>query len=248
MQFESSTPRDPASAPIAGWTRTRAFCVHLFTALGAGVAMLALMEAAREHWSAMFFWLAVALVIDAIDGPLARRLDVKSVLPHWSGETLDLVVDFTTYVFVPAFAVAASRIVAVTTALPLAVAIVVSGALYFADTRMKTDDNHFRGFPALWNAAVFYLFLLRPSPWWGSLMMAILIALTFAPISVLHPFRVIRWRGLTLTLLGLWAALAGYTLYLNFQTPLWVTATLCAIAFYVLGSDAAHRFMTRGSA
>ena len=85
-------------APAPPLARAAAFCVHIFTAFGAGVALIALLEAVREHWAAMFWWLGVALVIDAMDGPLARRLDVARVQPDWSGEVLDLVVDFVTYV------------------------------------------------------------------------------------------------------------------------------------------------------
>src|SRR6266699_1799993 len=88
--------------------RAAAFSVHVFTALGAGIALLALLEAVREHWAAMFWWLGAALVIDALDGPMARRFDVVRLQPNWSGEVLDLVVDFTTYVFVPAYAMTAS--------------------------------------------------------------------------------------------------------------------------------------------
>src|ERR1700692_3779459 len=87
--------------------RAAAFSVQIFTALGAGVALIALLEAVREHWAAMFWWLGVALAIDAVDGPIARRLDVMRVQPNWSGEVLDLVVDFVTYVFVPAYAIVA---------------------------------------------------------------------------------------------------------------------------------------------
>ena len=96
------------SSPAAPGTRAAAFSVHIFTAMGAGVALIALLEAVREHWAAMFAWLGVALVIDAVDGPIARRLDVARVQPDWSGEVLDLVVDFVTYVFVPAYAITAS--------------------------------------------------------------------------------------------------------------------------------------------
>ena len=145
--------------------RLRAFSVHLLTATGAGLALMALFAAAEGRWGAMFGWLGVALLVDAIDGPIARTMRVKEILPHWSGDTLDLVVDFTTYVFVPAYAIAASGFIVPSLAAPLGIAIVMSGALYFVDLRMKTDDNHFRGFPTLWNAAAFYLFLLKPSPW-----------------------------------------------------------------------------------
>src|SRR3982075_4670075 len=188
---------------ISPATRATAFSVHIFTAMGAGVALLALLEAVREHWAAMFGWLGVALVIDALDGPIARRLDVVRVQPNWSGEMLDLVVDFVTYVFVPAYAIAASGLLLPVGAPLLGAGIAVSGALYFADRRMKAADNHFRGFPALWNAVAFYLFLLRLPPALSSLAVALLIVLTFVPFNVIHPVRVSRLRALTLSLIGL---------------------------------------------
>ena len=155
---------EPVSAPATSRMRTAAFAVHIFTAMGAGIALLAMLEAVREHWANMFGWLGVALIIDAIDGPLARRLDVVRLQPNWSGEVLDLVVDFVTYVFVPAYAITASGMLLPVAAPLLGIGIMVSGALYFADRRMKASDNHFRGFPALWNAAAFYLFLLHLPP------------------------------------------------------------------------------------
>src|ERR1700720_776332 len=221
--------------------RAAAFSVHIFTALGAGVALIALLEAVREHWAAMFPWLGVALVIDAIDGPVARRLDVVHVQPDWSGEVLDLVVDFVTYVFVPAYAITASGLLLPLAAPLLGIGIVVSGALYFADRRMKTADNHFRGFPGLWNIAAFYLFLLHPAPALGSLGVLILIALTFAPFHFVPPVRVIRLRWLTLTLVCLGGVLAIYTLVKDFDVGLPVTIAQCAIGLYVVGSDAAIR-------
>src|ERR1700755_2404508 len=221
--------------------RAAAFSVHIFTALGAGVALIAQLEAVREHWAAMFAWLGLAVVIDGLDGPIARRLDVINVQPNWSGEVLDLVVDFVTYVFVPAYAITASGLLLPLAAPLLGVGIVVSSALYFADRRMKAADNHFRGFPALWNAVAFYLFLLHWPPALASLTVAILIAATFIPFHVLHPVRVARWRRLTLSLIALWAVLAGYVLIRDFDVGLPVTVALCAIAAYIAGSDAAIR-------
>src|SRR5438105_5043634 len=193
---------DKDSSQTSPAVRAAAFSVHVFTALGAGIALIAMLEAVREHWAAMFAWLGVALVIDAIDGPVARRLDVTRVQPNWSGEVLDLVVDFVTYVFVPAYAITASGLLLPLAAPLLGIGIAVSGALYFADRRMKASDNHFRGFPALWNAAAFYLFLLHWPPALSSLGIAVLSALTFAPIHLLHPIRVVRLRWLTLWLVA----------------------------------------------
>jgi phosphatidylcholine synthase len=221
--------------------RAAAFSVHVFTALGAGVALIAMLEAVREHWAVMFAWLGVALLIDAIDGPIARRLDVVRVQPNWSGEVLDLVVDFITYVFVPAYAITASGLLMPLAAPLLGIGIVVTSALYFADRRMKADDNHFRGFPALWNAAAFYLFLLHWPPVLSTLGVAVLIVLTFIPFHVVHPVRVVRLRWLTLTLIVVGAMLVIYALVMDFDVGLPVTVALCAIALYVVGSDAMIR-------
>jgi phosphatidylcholine synthase len=163
--------------------------------------------------------------------------------PNWSGEVLDLVVDFVTYVFVPAYAITASGMLLPVAAPLLGIGIMVSGALYFADRRMKASDNHFRGFPALWNAVAFYLFLLHLPPRLSTLGIAVLIALTFAPFHVVHPFRVVRLRWLTLWLLGVWAALAMYTIACDFNVGAPIVAGLCAIAAYMVGSDAVIRRM-----
>jgi phosphatidylcholine synthase len=238
------TPPSSQQSPSISWAaRAAAFCVHIFTALGAGVALLALLEAVREHWAAMFAWLGLALVIDALDGPIARRLDVARVQPDWSGDVLDLVVDFVTYVFVPAYAVAASGLLLPFMSPLLGAAIVVTSALYFADRRMKASDNHFRGFPALWNAAAFYLFLLHPSPALASFGVAGLIVLTFVPLHVIHPVRVARLRGLTLALITIWGVLAIFTLTRNFDVTAPVSVGLCAIALYVVGADAVIRLL-----
>jgi phosphatidylcholine synthase len=223
--------------------RAAAFFVHIFTALGAGVALIALFEAVREHWAAMFWWLGAALVIDGIDGPMARRLEVERVQPNWSGEVLDLVVDFVTYVFVPAYAITASGLLLPVAAPLLGVGIAVSGALYFSDRRMKSADNHFRGFPGLWNIAALYLFLLQLPPAVSTLGIAILIVLTFVPFNVLHPIRVVRLRWLTLALIGAWTALVMVALANDFQIGTGVKLALCAIALYVIGCDAAIRFV-----
>src|ERR1700731_434967 len=204
----------PAVTPAM---RAAAFSVHILTALGAGIALIALLEAVREHWAAMFWWLGAALAVDAIDDPMARRRDVARVQPNWSGEVLDLVVDFVTYVFVPAYAIAASGLLPPVAAPLLGVGITVSGALYFADRRMKSADNHFRGFPGLWNLAAFYLFLLRPPPAISSLAVIVLIVATFLPFYVLHPVRVARLRWLTLSLIALWAVLVVVTLAHDFD-------------------------------
>ena len=234
----------PADGPPSSSPAALAFAVHIFTAAGAALGLLALLAATASNWPLMFAFLGVALFVDGIDGALARRLDVATRLPRWSGDTLDLVVDFTTYVFVPAYAVAAGGLVPPVAEVPLAVAIVVTGALYFADRRMKTADNYFRGFPAVWNAPVFYLFLLRPDPWMAAAVIVLLAVLTFVPVPFLHPFRVRRLRALNALLIVAWAALAAVALLRDMSPGPWVTGALCVIALYFLGAGLMRRAET----
>jgi phosphatidylcholine synthase len=211
-----------------------AFAIHLLTASGTAFALLALILAVGGHWAIMFLCLGFALIVDGIDGPLARAFNVAYVLPRWSGDTLDLVVDFTTYVFVPAYAVVASGLLPPSLAILAGVGIVVSGALYFADRTMKTSDNNFRGFPAVWNLIAFYLFVLMPPPWVAALTVAAFAALTFVPIEFVHPLRLRRWRGLTVSLMGAWALLAALAVAHNLSPPAWAGAGLLIIGFYFL--------------
>jgi phosphatidylcholine synthase len=219
----------------------RAFAVHILTASGVVLGLLALIAAARGAWVAMFLWLGVALVVDGIDGPLARRTRVADLVPRWSGDVLDLVVDFTNYVFVPAFAIAISGLLPPVAGILVAAAIVISGAIYFADSEMKMPGNYFRGFPALWNAAAFYLFLLTPAPWIGAAVLLMLAGLMFAPFRFIHPVRVRQWRNLNLSLVGLWSLLAAVALARDFAPGAWVTAGLVILGLYFFAFGLLHR-------
>jgi phosphatidylcholine synthase len=222
-------------------TIIRAFAVHVFTACGAALALLALIFATGGHWAAMFFCLGLALLVDGVDGPLAREFKVAEILPRWSGETLDLIVDFTTYVFVPAYAIAASGQLPDALAIPAGVIVVITGAIYFADRQMKTEDNYFRGFPAVWNLAAFYLYLLKQPPWLAAAMIAALAALSFAPIKFLHPLRVRHLRALNITLLAAWIVLALLALAQNLAPGPYVTWSLSAIAIYFFAAGLLRR-------
>ena len=214
---------------------TAAFAVHVFTACGAACALLALMAAVRTDWPQMFEWLGTALVIDGIDGSFARRLRVAEVLPRWSGDVLDLVVDILNYVFVPGYAIVAGGLLPHAVAIPLGLVIVVTGCLYFADRLMKTSDYYFRGFPALWNVAAFYLFLIRPVPWLGAVLVAALAILTFVPLHIVHPIRTQHFRLLTIAALGAWSLLVIVALLKDLEPGFWTVTALCVLAVYFLG-------------
>ena len=213
----------------------RPFLVHIFTACGAACALLAMLAAAQgglrrdvrvaraSRWSST-----------ASTGRSRARFGVAEILPRWSGDALDLVVDFTTYVFVPAYALATSGLLPRRLAIPLAIAIVVTSALYFADDQMKTADNYFRGFPALWNAVAFHLFVLKLPPWIAAAAVAVLVVLTFMPLRVLHPFRVLHLRVVNLLALAAWCALGAYALLTALDPGPLVAWGLAAIGVYFL--------------
>src|SRR3984957_5130016 len=159
---EPLNPGEPLAKPAAAAPQltTAAFAVHIFTASGAACALLALIAAVRSDWPQMFVWLGVALIIDGADGAFARRLRVAEVLPRWSGDVLDLVVDILNYVFVPAYALVTSGLLPSSLAVTLGALIVITASLYFADRWMKTADYYFRGFPSIRNVGAFCLLLL----------------------------------------------------------------------------------------
>jgi phosphatidylcholine synthase len=230
MPAPDHPPHTSSAFPIS------AFAVHVFTATGAALALLAMMAAVEQRWTAMFLWLGVALIVDGVDGALARHFRVAARLPRWSGDTLDLVVDILTYVFVPAYALVVAGVFPDALAIPLAMLILITGVLYFADQSMKSADNYFMGFPAVWNVVAFYLLLLRPTPWIGTLVVLLLAAATFAPIPFVHPFRVQHGRVLAALMIVLWAALAAFAVVRDLAPPAWVSAVLCGIAIYFLAA------------
>lgn len=185
-----------------------ALCVHFLTASGAGLGLAALFSTIDGRFSETFLWLGVAFIVDAVDGPLARRLDVRRNAPRFDGVVLDLVVDFLTYVIVPLVALWRAALLAPALAGPLCAAVASLSALYFGDRMMKTEDNWFRGFPAVWNVVVFYLLIFRPQPLVTLAVMVMAAGLMFAPVVFVHPLRVRRLRSATLMMTGIWGMAA----------------------------------------
>ena len=145
--------------------QSRALSVHLLTATGSVFAMLAMLAAVEEKWSLMFVWLVVAFVVDGIDGPLARKYDVHTNAPQYDGVIMDMIVDYLTYIFIPAYALFKSGLLPGWTGWIAIIIITFASTMYMADTRMKTKDYSFSGFPACWNMLVIVFFALEPHFW-----------------------------------------------------------------------------------
>jgi phosphatidylcholine synthase len=203
--------------------------------------MLALLEAVQRDWNAMFLWLVVALLVDGIDGPLARRFETKRFAPVFDGDLMDLVIDYLTYVFVPAYALFASGLLPGWTGWFAIIVITFASGLYFADTRMKTRDMSFSGFPGCWNMVVLTLFAWQPNFWVALVLVAALAVAMFLPVKFVHPVRTSRWKAVTLPMALAWVFFAAWAAIVEFHPDSWAQWGLTIASLYLLGAGAAQQ-------
>jgi len=213
--------------------KIKALLVHLFTATGAVFAMLAMLAAVEERWDLMFLWLVVALVVDGIDGPLARRYDVKTNWPTYDGVLLDLIIDYLTYVFIPAYALFKSGLLPGWTGWLAIIVITFGSVIYFVDTRMKTKDYSFAGFPACWNMFVLVMFALSPGYWVILLFVVALTAAMFTNLKFIHPTRTARWYPANLAMALAWTFFAGWAAWVDFHPESWAHWGLVVTSLYL---------------
>jgi phosphatidylcholine synthase len=197
--------------------RLKALSVHLLTASGAVLSMFAMLAAVEGNWSLMFLWLVFALIVDGIDGPLARRFDVTRNWPTYDGVLMDLIVDYLTYVFIPAFALFKSGLLTGWTGWIAIIVICYGSVIYFADTRMKTKDKSFAGVPACWNMVVLVLFATQPGEMVILLVVILLTVAMFTNLKFIHPVRTSRWYEISLGVCIAWIVLAGWAAWWDFN-------------------------------
>jgi phosphatidylcholine synthase len=215
-------------------TKPLAFSVHLLTGSGAALALMSLIAATQAEWRLMFGWLGIALIADGIDGPLARKVDTKKNAANWDGVILDLVIDYLTYVFIPAYALVYSGLLPSPWGLIAALFIALTGGLYFADVRMKAEDNCFVGFPAVWQMPLL-VFLTFSPPAWLTLGIILLLGLAqFTWLKFIHPVRTERWRRASLSICLVWVVLAGWSVWDVFDPPALVKAGLFLTSLWLL--------------
>lgn len=225
--------------------KTQAYLVHLLTASGAVWAMLALLEAAKGDWAMMFVWLIVAFGVDGLDGPLARKTHVKHNAKRIDGELLDLIIDYLTYVFIPAFALFQSGLLPGWTGWFAIIVITFMSAIYFADTRMKTADNSFSGFPGCWNMVVLVLFAIKPGFLTILFFVVVLAVAMLLPIKFVHPFRTERWRAVTLPMAFAWTFFAGWAAWVDFDPESWAHWGLIVTTLWLLLAGVAQQLILR---
>jgi phosphatidylcholine synthase len=220
---------DGVPARMAAWS------VHLWTALGAVCGLLALHAAGQGRFQAAWIWVGVALLIDGVDGTLARWADVARRLPRFDGARLDDLVDFLNYAIVPAYLVIEMPLLPARPGWIAAVAIILASAYQFGQRDSKTPDGYFRGFPSYWNLVVFYLTLLRPAPWLAFLIVVTLASLSFVPSLYVYPTRTRELRVLTLALTAAWGAVLGALILVYPNRPPWLVSLSLLYPAYYLG-------------
>ena len=227
--------------------RITALFVHLFTASGAVFAMLSMLAAANHQWSLMFLWLVVAFAVDGIDGPLARRFDVKTYAPRFDGVLLDLIIDYLTYVFIPAFALFESGLLPGWTGWVTIIIITFASAMYFCDGNMKTKDNSFHGFPGCWNMVALVMFAIQPNFWIILALVSTLALAMFLPLKFVHPVRTERWRFASLPITLLWIAFAGWSAWVDFSANPIILWGLTLTSLYLISAGLLQQITSKNN-
>ncbi|MCZ4354256.1 CDP-alcohol phosphatidyltransferase family protein [Roseovarius aestuarii] len=223
--------------------RTKALAVHLLTASGAVFAMLAMLAAADAKWSLMFVWLVVAFIVDGLDGPLARKYDVEVNWGRIDGVILDMMVDYLTYIFIPAFALFKSGLLPGWTGWFAIIIITFASVIYMADKGMKTPDKSFMGFPAAWNMLVIVIFSTEPNFYVSLFWVTILAIAMFLPLKFIHPVRTKRWRVVSLPVALAWTFFAGWAAVVDFHPESWAHWGLVATSIYLLFAGIAQQIV-----
>ena len=213
---------------------------HLYTGLGAVVALLATLAVIAGDYRGAFIWLGVQIFIDATDGVLARTLRVKERLPHFDGARLDDIIDYLCYAFIPVLLVLHAELLPAGWGVAVGGAVLLASAYGFsqAAAKIKTTDYFFTGFPSYWNLVVFYLFVFRFAPAVNAAILLSFTVLVFVPLRYVYPSRTQTLSGVTNTLGILWGVL---TIWLVWRLPAtdwqlnWLSMTF-PIYYFVLSA------------
>ncbi|UXY51826.1 phosphatidylcholine synthase [Pseudomonas tohonis] len=192
------------STQINAVNKAKAWSAHGVTATGVVLALMAILALFDNQPRDCLLWLGAALLVDGLDGSFARKVQTSTMLPNFDGSTLDLVIDYLTYVFIPALFIYRYVPLPDYTVLPTVSLILVSSLFCFCNLNMKSSDNYFVGFPAAWNVVALYLYLIDLPPVASFAIICVLAALTLTKLKFLHPFRVRKLMPLNITVTFVW--------------------------------------------
>lgn len=238
---------------LSSWSPSRrekslAWFAHIFTASGVLWGMLTILAIINAQWILAFVWMSVAILIDSVDGFLARRLRVKAVIPEFDGALLDNIVDYLNYTFVPAFFLLSAGLLPPSMAFVAAALVLLASAYQFCQSDAKTADHYFKGFPSYWNIMVYYMFILGWNPWFNLAVVTVLAVFVFVPIKYIYPSRTRLYQGLTLTLVTIWG-IANVIIMVTYPNhPQWSIWLSLGVAIYYMGMSLYATFRTEYAA
>lgn len=222
-----------------------AWAAHLFTASGVLWGLLAVLAIINQQWILAFVWISVTILVDSVDGLLARRVRVKEAIPEFDGALLDNIVDYLTYAFVPALFLIWTDFLPPQTSILAASLILLVSAYQFCQSDAKTEDHYFKGFPSYWNIVIYYIFILNLHPWVNLTAIIILAITVFIPIKYIYPSRTRLYQGLTLSLLAIWGVVNVIILATYPNHIPWLVWLSLSFAVYYVGMSLFATFRTQ---
>jgi phosphatidylcholine synthase len=222
--------------------------LHLFTATGTLCGLFSVLAISDGSPRASLLWMTAALVIDAVDGPIARNIDVANRMPLIDGNALDLVIDYVTCVLAPALFIYQFGFLPKPQALALTSLICLTSLFSFARSDLMTDDNYFRGFPAMWNLVAAMMFVLQSRQNVNVIATLVLVGLTIAPIKVPHPVRAREFRKITIPVLIVWLGLLTVGTIISPTQHFWIRVPLIVGTGYFAWLSARRSFRSDGDA
>jgi phosphatidylcholine synthase len=218
------------------------YLAHFYTATSAVFGFLALLAVTAGEFRKAFLWLFAAALVDASDGWLARRLNVAERLPAFDGAKLDDIVDYTTYVFVPAYLIYRAGVLPASVAVWVVSIILVASLYGFCRADAKTSDHFFTGFPSYWNIVAFYLYVLQWPRWMNAVVLLVLCGLVFVRTTYVYPSRMGVLQGWTILAGSIWGAVLLCIVWrLPERSPAAAALSLAFPAYYMVVSIILHR-------
>ena len=181
--------------------KIRASLVHFLTGSGIIFSFLALVSVIEGYKLQTFMFLGIALIIDIVDGTLARKYKVDVIFPNIDGKTLDTIIDYINYILIPCIMLYKFNYLPQNFSLIIPIVILCISLYSYINIKLIDASFSYLGFPSIWNIILLYLEILSFNKWINLLIIIFFVFLKFVPFKVLHPMRFPKLKKTNITLL-----------------------------------------------